>query len=211
MARLLSLARGVRAAGLRRRRSSASPPRDGSPRECGDTSRSGRYCRSSPRRCPRRSDSASCSSSAAADMIWPGLAVAALRDVDLFPRPLQRMRAVGREPFDRRDLGALHRRRPASSTSASACPSRAPCTRRTAPMPQPNFVPLRSSTSRSTQSRGMSGGTSTVVDLPFTLNEMDMWWSMAGRWSARPDPEEREQGRSASLYLSETQIRAHRR
>src|SRR5690606_25977917 len=35
-------------------------------------------------------------------------------------------------------------------------------------MPQPYFVPLRSRTSRSTQSSGMSAGTSTVTDRPFT-------------------------------------------
>src|SRR5688572_5769830 len=38
------------------------------------------------------------------------LAVAALRNVDLVPRALHRMRAVGGEPLDRRDLGALQRR-----------------------------------------------------------------------------------------------------
>src|SRR4029078_3791558 len=38
------------------------------------------------------------------------------------------------------------------------------------PMPQPNLVPVRLSTSRSTQSKGVSGATSTVLDLPFTLS-----------------------------------------
>src|SRR5262245_1989635 len=36
--------------------------------------------------------------------------------------------------------------------------------------PQPYLVPLRSSTSRRIQRRGMSGGTSTVADFPLTLN-----------------------------------------
>src|SRR5664279_1833542 len=40
--------------------------------------------------------------------------------------------------------------------------------------PQPNLVPLRSRTSRSTQSSGMSGGTSTVTDFPFTLSVSGM-------------------------------------
>src|SRR5213592_4611566 len=35
--------------------------------------------------------------------------------------------------------------------------------------PQPNLVPVSPMTSRSTQSRGMSGGTSTVCALPLTL------------------------------------------
>src|SRR5437879_5865513 len=38
------------------------------------------------------------------------------------------------------------------------------------PMPQPNFGPLRSRTSRSTQRRGICGGTSTVADLPLTFS-----------------------------------------
>src|ERR1051325_9441761 len=38
------------------------------------------------------------------------------------------------------------------------------------PRPQPNFVPRKSSTARSTQSSGMSAGTSTLTDLPLTLS-----------------------------------------
>src|SRR4051812_40146821 len=41
-------------------------------------------------------------------------------------------------------------------------------------MPQPNFVPFKSRTSRSTHSSGMSAGTSTVFDVPLTLNVMAM-------------------------------------
>src|SRR5688500_828963 len=37
------------------------------------------------------------------------------------------------------------------------------------PTPQPNFVPTKSRLSRSTQSMGVSGATSTVRDRPFTL------------------------------------------
>jgi hypothetical protein len=37
------------------------------------------------------------------------------------------------------------------------------------PIPQPYFVPLRSSTSRSTHRSGVSGATSTVVGFPLTL------------------------------------------
>ena len=36
-------------------------------------------------------------------------------------------------------------------------------------MPQPNFVPVRPTTSRSTQRSGISGGTSTVWSLPLML------------------------------------------
>jgi len=36
--------------------------------------------------------------------------------------------------------------------------------------PQPNLEPFRSRTSRKTQSRGMSAGTSTVAALPLTVN-----------------------------------------
>src|SRR5262245_35985665 len=37
-------------------------------------------------------------------------------------------------------------------------------------MPQPNFGPFTSSTSRSTHSRGISGSTSTSCGLPFTVS-----------------------------------------
>ena len=92
-----------------------------------------------------------------------GLAVAALRHVELLPRALQRMRAVGRQPFDRRDrrrcsrsdTGVWHDRTGLPST----CTVHAPHW----PMPQPNLVPFRLSMSRSTHSRGMSAATSTVV------------------------------------------------
>jgi hypothetical protein len=40
--------------------------------------------------------------------------------------------------------------------------------------PHPNFVPFMSSTSRNTQRRGMSAGTSTVVGFPLTLNVIAM-------------------------------------
>src|SRR3989442_11671991 len=41
-------------------------------------------------------------------------------------------------------------------------------------MPQPNFVPVMFRVSRSTQSRGMSGLTSTDCDLPFKVKLMAM-------------------------------------
>src|SRR3954470_4660407 len=47
-------------------------------------------------------------------------------------------------------------------------------------IPHPNFVPLRSSTSRRTHSRGMSCGASTVVGLPLRLKGIDMVTD--GRW-----------------------------
>ena len=109
-----------------------------------------------------------------------GLAVAALRHVELLPGPLQRMRAVGRQALDGRDLEA-----DAADTGVEheriawplACTVQAPHW----PMPQPNFVPFRSSTSRSTHSSGMSGGTSTVVDFPFTFKVTGMAHTPRGR------------------------------
>src|ERR1039458_8199709 len=58
------------------------------------------------------------------------------------------------------------------------------------PMPQPNFVPLRSRWSRSTQSSGVSSATSTVLDLPLTLNVTVMassWFSFVALECPRPD------------------------
>jgi hypothetical protein len=37
-------------------------------------------------------------------------------------------------------------------------------------MPHPNFVPVKPSVSRKTQSKGMSGSTSTLRSVPFTFN-----------------------------------------
>jgi hypothetical protein len=45
-------------------------------------------------------------------------------------------------------------------------------------MPQPNFVPVMFSVSRSTQSNGMSGLTSTEVALPFKVKLMAMGTSL---------------------------------
>ena len=56
-----------------------------------DTPRSGRCCRSCTRRSPRRSSALPSSSSATADMIWPGGAVAALEGVVFDERLLHRM------------------------------------------------------------------------------------------------------------------------
>ena len=48
-------------------------------------------------------------------------------------------------------------------------------------MPQPNFVPVMFSVSRSTQSSGMSGLTSTEVALPFKVKLIAMGTSLC-RW-----------------------------
>src|SRR5260370_33765666 len=41
-------------------------------------------------------------------------------------------------------------------------------------IPQPNLVPGRPATSRTAHSRGMLGSASSVVDLPFSVNDVDM-------------------------------------
>jgi deoxyhypusine synthase len=100
----------------------------------------------------------------------PGLAVAALGHVQLLPGLLQRVGAVGRQPFDRDDGGArrvghrclagAHR---AASQMDGAGAARAG--------PAPVFRAGRFNTSRSTQSSGMSPGTSTVVAFPLTVKD----------------------------------------
>src|SRR5258708_34137950 len=47
--------------------------------------------------------------------------------------------------------------------------------------PHPKLVPLRLSSSGSTQSSGMSGGSSTVADFPFNLKVVFIGESEAGR------------------------------
>ena len=60
------------------------------------------------------------------------------------------------------EMGRMHER----TAAPLRCTVQAPhCA-----MPQPNFVPLRSSTSRSTHSSGMSAGTSTVAGFPLTVS-----------------------------------------
>src|SRR5215469_11487169 len=62
------------------------------------------------------------------------------------------------------EVGVTHERTAAPST----CTVQAPHTA----MPQPYLVPVRLSDSRRTQSRGISGGTSTCRGLPLTVNEI---------------------------------------
>ena len=105
-----------------------------------------------------------------AAMIWPGLAIAALRHVLLDPRLLHRMqRRRAASAFDRRDLlpgRGLHRRR-----RTSAPPCRRACTVHAphAPTPQPNFVPVSPSVSRSTHSSGIAGSPSCSYGLPLIV------------------------------------------
>src|SRR5262245_41441063 len=64
------------------------------------------------------------------------------------------------------DTGVTHERVATPFTCTVQAPQCAP--------PQPNLVPFMSNTSRSTQSSGISLGTSTVVDFPLTLNVTGM-------------------------------------
>ena len=98
------------------------------------------------------------------------LTVAALRHIHIHPGLLHRVAAIAGEPFNGSDSLSRHAgdRRDARSRTAtpSMCTVQAPHTA----MPQPYFVPRRLSESRTTHNRGMSGGTSTVVDWPFTVS-----------------------------------------
>ena len=62
--------------------------------------------------------------------------------------------------------GRMHDRCATPLTCTVQAPHRA--------MPQPNFVPVSPTTSRSTQSRGICGGTSTEYDLPLTESDTAM-------------------------------------
>ena len=54
----------------------------------------------------------------------------------------------------------------------TACPSTCTVQAPHSAMPQPNLVPVSPTTSRRTQSSGISGGTSTVRDAPFRVKVM---------------------------------------
>ena len=93
------------------------------------------------------------------------LAVAALRHLKVDPGLLHGMRALGIEPFDRRDLGAGHRATGVMQERVgrpSTCTVQAPHM----PMPQPNLVPVRPTSSRITHSSGVSSSASTVTARP---------------------------------------------
>jgi hypothetical protein len=100
-----------------------------------------------------------------------GLAVTALRDVDLPPRFLQRMHIADRKALDGRELA------PAAAAIGvtqlriafpSMCTVQAPHNA----IPQPNLVPVRPSTSRRNQSSGISGLPPKRCSVPFTYNRI---------------------------------------
>src|SRR6185437_14638988 len=70
------------------------------------------------------------------------------------------------EPLPTLDIGVMHERVGTPSTCTVQAPQK--------DMPQPNLVPLRSSSSRSTHRRGVSAVTSTMRFLPFTVIEKAM-------------------------------------
>ena len=99
------------------------------------------------------------------------LAIAALRHLLIEPRRLHGMVPIGGEPFDRGDISASHRRNP-RGTRASRLAIHMYRARAHSAMPHPNFVPVNPKVSRSTQSSGVSGVTSTDCALPFTVIEI---------------------------------------
>jgi hypothetical protein len=90
-----------------------------------------------------------------------GLAVAALRDLFSDPGILDRVETVCRKTFDGDDSLAC-RGCEGSLAGAAAAPSMWTVQAPQSPMPQPYFVPVMLSRSRSTQSKGISGSASTV-------------------------------------------------
>jgi len=76
-----------------------------------------------------------------------------------------------------------HERTAAPSTCTVQAPQR--------PAPQPNFVPLSSNVSRSTQSSGVCGVTLTLRSLPFTRRVMSGIWIPIGRDEAKYPTQQR--------------------
>src|SRR3984957_3469485 len=81
------------------------------------------------------------------------------------------------------DVGVMHERNGAPSTCTVQAPHCA--------MPQPNFVPVNPTRSRSTQSSGMSGGASTVCVWPFmfkvVIGETPIGFCLFVRENAGPE------------------------
>ena len=98
------------------------------------------------------------------------LAIAALRHLAVEPGLLDL--GAGRRRADRldgRDLATCRRCRSAVMQERIGAPSICTVQAPHSAMPQPNLVPVMPSTSRSTQSSGVSPSTSTLCVLPLTL------------------------------------------
>ena len=146
--------------------------RGGSPAGFSDRWRSGRGSRPSRRRCRRRSASASLRGAPPPSAARPGSSRIAARRAPPRPAPtdgfrLERgLRFVVISVPRTADTGSTHDLVATPLTCTVHAPHWA--------MPHPYLVPLSSRTSRSTQSSGMSGATSTVVDFPLTLKVTGM-------------------------------------
>src|SRR5207249_12158701 len=68
-------------------------------------------------------------------------------------------------------------------------------------MPQPNFVPVRPTTSRSAQRSGISGGTSTVWSLPLMLRVIMLGWSSGLHVHTGCNAEGTDRSTSAILHV----------
>jgi hypothetical protein len=67
-------------------------------------------------------------------------------------------------------------------------------------IPQPNFVPVMFSVSRSTQRSGICGSTSTVVDFPFSVNVVPMIFPPTRQISYNTPPRYGNRRKSASNW-----------
>jgi hypothetical protein len=115
-----------------------------------------------------------------------GLAVAALRDVAGFPGALNGMGAVGAQALDRDDLMASASAR-AVVQERTAWPTRWTVQAPQAPMPQPNFVPVKPTMSRMAQSRGICGSASISCGVPLIRRiVMVILLCLERQMSARP-------------------------
>src|SRR6202042_901501 len=105
-----------------------------------------------------------------------------------------------------RETGATQERTASPSICTVQAPQRA--------IPQPNLVPVSCSESRSTQSSGVDGGSSTETGLPFTVNEikgssskLDASFSyQKGLGATPPGVQRRRQPEDYGAGLEESQI-----
>ena len=134
-----------------------------------DRCRSGRYCRPCARRSRSRDGVLLRASSVGRLHDLAGLAVAALRHLLGDPGLLQRMAAVGRQPFDGGDGFAFDQRTPGVAQERIGLPSMCTVQAPHDAMPQPNLVPVSLRCSRRTQSSGVSGSTPSSLRTPLTV------------------------------------------
>ena len=141
----------------------------GLPHGCARRCRNGRYCPSWRYRSPARSGLGFSLEQGGRLHDLAALAVSALRHIRRTPRHLHRMIPVLVEPLDGRRPACRRAAASGWTQERMAFPRDGRYRRHTPPMPHPNLVPVRPSSSRRYQRRGMAASPSKVRASPLMV------------------------------------------